>query len=355
MGCGGDMADPLVSIVIPAYRSGELIKESVQSVFNQSYKNYELIIVDNNANTETKEIIQKIITESNHQIRLVYESDQGNSSARNRGILEANGSYIALLDDDDMMHPWRIESQLNIALAHPEASIIYGGLDVCSYNGEEIFEQNLSPNVEFFVKTIMKTHPRFKDDPPLLILPSVMFFQKEKAIKAGLFDTRFNPCHTEDTDFCFRMWHTGPFFGVGKAVAIYRRATESFFEKKRKGILDWYQTRKNQNLLFQKIVSQYFNKNNSKNLKNFELAQSQLLRETSHNILRYSDGRPLARRLLLRAICANGLDIKNWKWLLRTYYSDARLRNTLKIKSFASNKLKDDVDNEELEKLFLLP
>ena len=349
------MADPLVSIVIPAYRSGELIKEAIQSVFNQSYENYELIIVDNNANEETKEVIQEMIAESNKKIRLVYESVQGNSSARNKGILEAKGSYIAFLDDDDMMHPWRIESQLSIALLHPEASIIYGGLDVCSYNGKEIHEQNLVPNVEFFVKPIMKSHPRFKADPPLLILPSVMFFQKEKAIKAGLFDTKFNPCHTEDTDFSFRMWHSGPFFGVRKSVSIYRRATASFFEKKRQGILDWYQTRKNQDLFFQKLVSQYFNKNDSKNIKNFQLSQSQLLRETSHNILRYSDGRAFARRLLLRAIYADKLDLKNCKWFLRTYYSDGRLKNSLNIKSFANGKLKDDVNIEELEKLFLLP
>ena len=83
-------------------------------------------------------------------------------------------------------------------------------------------------------------------------------------MEAGLFDIRFNPCHTEDTDFCFRMWHLGPFKGVDKSLSVYRQASSAFFLKKRKGMLNWFQTRKNQNLFLQKMAHQYLEQDDPK-------------------------------------------------------------------------------------------
>jgi len=228
------VADPVVSVVIPAYRSGRLLREAVDSIMVQTLQDFEIILVDNNADEETKRVISEICDLYPEKVRRVHEPTQGNSSARNRGILEARGRYVALLDDDDKMYPWRLECQTSMAYDNPEASVIYGLVDVISYDGSKIEVPRLAPTVEFFVDPVMKDHPRYPTDPPLLVVPSVMLFSREKALEIGLFDIRFNPCHTEDTDFCFRMWHSGPFVGIDKPLSMYRQASPAFFEKKRK-------------------------------------------------------------------------------------------------------------------------
>lgn len=288
-------------------------------------------------------------------VRVIHEPTQGNSSARNRGIIESRGKYIAFLDDDDKMHPDRLERQLELAERRPDASIIYGLIDVCSFDGSHIPILGLKPSVEFFVKPIMQDHPRYKEDPPLLILPSVMFFLKEHAIKVGLFDVRFNPFHTEDTDFCFRMWHLGPFLGVEQSVSFFRQASVQSFAKKRKGMLNWFQVRKNQNLFLQKMAQQYLARDNARIHNGFRKAQAQLLRETAHDLLLYPDGRNIARQMLQRAIQARPSDFKNWKWFLRTFYPNKSLLKLLKQKPQQTS-LSDDIgDLSVLDSLYELP
>lgn len=229
------MSTPVVSVVIPAYRSGRLLREAVDSVMCQTLKNFEIILVDNNADEETRTEIQTALETYPSKIRVIQEPTQGNCSARNRGIMEARGEYIALLDDDDKMYPDRLESQVAFAKDQPEATIIYGFIDVISYDGTRVVIPRLAPTVEFFVRPVMEDHPRYRTDPPLLVPPSVMLFSRERAVRAGIFDISYNPCHTEDTDFCFRMWHLGPFKGIDRSLSMYRQASSAFFAKKKAG------------------------------------------------------------------------------------------------------------------------
>ncbi len=349
------MSPPIVSVVITTYRSGRLLREAVDSVMAQTLRDFEIILVDNNADEETKREISQVLREFPQKVRILYESTQGSSSARNRGILEARGEYIALLDDDDKMYPDRLESQVALARDHPEATIIYGLIDVISYDGSKIAIPRLAPSVEFFVRPVMKEHPRYPTDPPLLVLPSVMLFPREMALKAGLFDSSYNPIHTEDTDFCFRMWHLGPFKGIDRPLAMYRQASSVFFAKKRNGMVNWFQVRKNQNHFYQKLANQYLDIHDRKSLGKFREVQAQLLRETSHDILSYRDGREIARRLLLRAIQAQPLDYKNWKWFLRTWYPRTRLEKSLKRELLPTCLTEDVPDLTLFDRLFQLP
>lgn len=349
-----DMADPVVSVVIPAYRSGPLLREAVDSIMGQTFQDFEIILVDNNADEETKTIISEVCALYPEKVRTVHEPVQGNCSARNRGILEARGQYIALLDDDDKMYPERLECQVSMANNNPEATVIYGLMDVITYDGSKIIIPRLAPSVEFFVSPVMKDHPRYLTDPPLLVAPSVILFSKEKALKVGLFDTLFNPCHTEDTDFCFRMWHLGPFVGINRPLSMYRQASPTFFEKKRRGMVNWFQVRKNQNQFFKKMASQYLDEKDPHSRRKFREVQSQLLRETSHDILPYIDGKEFARKMLLRAIKAKPLEVKNWKWFLRTFYPRTILQKTIKKNLLSKNLAEDMPDLDSLKSFYKL-
>lgn len=89
-----------VSIIIPCYNASEFIKETLQSIFLQSHRNYEIIIVDDGSSDTSKEIISEI---KEHPLTYIFQENQGVSAARNKGLSHANGDYYLFLDADDLL------------------------------------------------------------------------------------------------------------------------------------------------------------------------------------------------------------------------------------------------------------
>ena len=99
-----------VSVIIPTYNRGNLIYKSIKSVLNQTYKNLEIIVVDDGSTDNTKEEIEKIVDEKIRYIKLLKNS--GASNARNIGIKESTGKYLTFVDSDDILYPNKIEIQV---------------------------------------------------------------------------------------------------------------------------------------------------------------------------------------------------------------------------------------------------
>lgn len=97
---------PLFSVVIPAYNREKLIERTLSSVLDQTFKDYEIILVDDGSSDRTIEIVKSI----SENIEIIQKSNGGVGSARNAGIREAKGEYIAFLDSDDMWFPWTLET-----------------------------------------------------------------------------------------------------------------------------------------------------------------------------------------------------------------------------------------------------
>ena len=107
------MKDNLVSIITPCYNSDSFLEETILSVISQTYNNWELILVDDVSSDNTRDIIRKY---SNQDTRIRYvflQKNTGVSNARNQGILNANGRYLAFLDSDDLWMPEKLELQLS--------------------------------------------------------------------------------------------------------------------------------------------------------------------------------------------------------------------------------------------------
>jgi glycosyltransferase involved in cell wall biosynthesis len=102
------MARPLVSTIIPAYNYGRFVCEAVESVLCQTYEPVEIVIVDDGSTDDTRERLNKF----GDRIRYVYQENRGLSAARNTGIREARGEWLAFLDADDLWHPRKLEVQL---------------------------------------------------------------------------------------------------------------------------------------------------------------------------------------------------------------------------------------------------
>ena len=101
-----------VSVIIPMYNSKDTIKSAIESVLNQTYKEpIEIIVVNDGSKDGCEKIVEKMIinNQTNRTIKLINKPNGGVSSARNRGIKEANGEYIVFLDSDDMWHPQKLE------------------------------------------------------------------------------------------------------------------------------------------------------------------------------------------------------------------------------------------------------
>ncbi len=106
---------PLVTVVVPVYRIQEYINECVDSIIRQSYKNIEIILVDDGSDDQCPEICDNYAA-ANSNIRVLHKQNGGLSSARNAGIEEAAGEYITFIDGDDIIAEDMIETMVDIAL-----------------------------------------------------------------------------------------------------------------------------------------------------------------------------------------------------------------------------------------------
>ena len=137
------MNNPLVSVIIPAYNADKFISQAFDSVFAQSYRPIEIIVVDDGSTDSTAEIIKdyQVIKNSkfynSDEINLIYifQENAGQSKARNAGIRAAKGKYIAFLDADDLWTPIKLERQMNYLESNSEISLVFGDMMIFDKEG----------------------------------------------------------------------------------------------------------------------------------------------------------------------------------------------------------------------------
>jgi glycosyltransferase involved in cell wall biosynthesis len=117
--------DELVSIVVPAFNAAATIHETVASALNQTHHNIEVIVVDDGSTDQTKDISASLI-EGDSRVRYIYKANGGVASARNLGIAEAQGAFIATLDADDLWYPTKLTRQLErFQTSGSETALVY--------------------------------------------------------------------------------------------------------------------------------------------------------------------------------------------------------------------------------------
>ncbi len=122
-----DYMTPKVSVIVATYNRADLLPRAVNSVLAQTYDNYEIIIIDDCSADRTDVVAQQF---SDPRIRYVrHETNRGAAFARNTGIAEARGEYIAFLDDDDECAPNRLADQVAVLDANPDIGMVYGWIE----------------------------------------------------------------------------------------------------------------------------------------------------------------------------------------------------------------------------------
>ncbi|MBY0123455.1 glycosyltransferase [Bacillus sp. S/N-304-OC-R1] len=123
---------PLVSVIMPVYNAEKYVEVAIESAFNQTYKNIELIVIDDGSTDHSKEKISKMLSRNESDIKTYYyyQNNQGPSAARNFGVEKSSGTYLAFLDADDLYDQDKIRTQVNFLENNAQIDIVYNDLQV---------------------------------------------------------------------------------------------------------------------------------------------------------------------------------------------------------------------------------
>jgi glycosyltransferase involved in cell wall biosynthesis len=181
---------PKVSVIIPTYNHKKFISEAIQSVLDQTFRDFELIIIDDGSTDGTANVVNSF---SDGRIKYVYQSNCGRSYARNRALNIASGRYITFLDSDDLYLPDKLQLQVDFLDTHPEFGMVYTSAYCMDEAGILLNDSYMATvsgqiykDIAFYV-------------PVTITLPTVMA-RREVFDKVGGFDEKME--RFEDTD----MW-----------------------------------------------------------------------------------------------------------------------------------------------------
>lgn len=126
---------PIVSVIMPAYNSEKFIASAIDSVLAQTFRDFELIIIDDGSTDATKSIIESFVETERRIVFLQNKKNSGVSFTRNFGISQARGEWIAFLDSDDMWRNDKLEKQINLIRSCPDALLTYTASSFVDFSG----------------------------------------------------------------------------------------------------------------------------------------------------------------------------------------------------------------------------
>jgi len=145
---------PLVSIVTPSYNSENYIADTIESVLNQTYTNFEMIIVDDISSDNTIKIVKKY-QKKDKRIKLICLEEKGGASiARNRAIKEAKGKYIAFLDSDDLWKKDKLEKQIKF-MEENNIDFSYTDYEYMNHKGELLNKKRVCPKKVSYLRMLL--------------------------------------------------------------------------------------------------------------------------------------------------------------------------------------------------------
>jgi glycosyltransferase involved in cell wall biosynthesis len=192
---------PLVSVIIATYNREESIKRAIESVFGQTYKNIELIVVDDGSIDGTKNVVRPYF--DNPKFKYFFQDNQGPSSARNKGIRDFSaGEYIAILDSDDF---WcdknKLQKQVNFLEKNEDYALVGGGSIKIDREGMDVLKYLLPEKDEDIRSVILITNP---------IVNVSVLYRKDIWEKAGGYSKEFDG--VEDWELWLKMGKFGKFY-----------------------------------------------------------------------------------------------------------------------------------------------
>jgi glycosyltransferase involved in cell wall biosynthesis len=213
-----------VTVIIPTYNRGYCLAESIQSVLGQSFTDFDLIVVDDGSTDNTPEIMRQF--SGIQQIQL--GENRGVSFARNQGIAEAKGEWIAFLDSDDLWEKKKLATQMKWAESNSDHHAIYTN-EIWVRNGVRV--------------NAMNKHRKYSGDifrycvPLCIVSPSSVLLQAELLKEVGRFDESMPVC--EDYDLWLRIAIRFPFHFIDEKLIVKRGGHGDQLSRKFWGMDRW--------------------------------------------------------------------------------------------------------------------
>lgn len=207
---------PIISVIIPTYNRAAYLAQAVRSVLGQTNADFEVLIVDDGSTDDTEQTAKRL---DDSRIVYIRQENAGRSVARNQGVAEARGEYVAFLDDDDLFLPHKLSSQLAFLEARPEIGLVASGAQLIDEEGAVVgawkhWEDQPELNL-----------PNCLDSCPLM--PSVVLIRRGELNHLDhWFDPAVEPA--EDTDLFLRLLLSGCRIAwLTELVTAYRLHTGS--------------------------------------------------------------------------------------------------------------------------------
>lgn len=172
------MNNPIVTILMPVYNGALYLREAMDSIFAQSFTEFELLVINDGSTDNTLAILQSY---NDERLRIITQQNAGVSAALNRGLLEAKGYFIARVDSDDVCATNRLEKQIQFLKTHEDYVLIGSDADYMDKDGEFVFYyQNTGHNNEEIQQRYMEHCP---------FIHSTVIFVKSIVLQLGGYDT----------------------------------------------------------------------------------------------------------------------------------------------------------------------
>jgi|GEM_PF-963314 len=208
--------DPKVSVIVPAYGHEEYILESIASVRRQSFTDFEIIVVNDGSPDGTAGVLRPLVGEG--VIRYIEQENRGQSVARNRGLEEARGEYIAFLDDDDVWPDNKLEWQVSVLDQKPEILMVYGGMT--PFWGEAGSSETLARGVASEPAPSGEVEEAFARR-NWIVSPGQSLIRATAIEEAGGFDPEI--WGADDYDLYLTLASLGPFYYEHRVALYYRK------------------------------------------------------------------------------------------------------------------------------------
>lgn len=225
-----------ISVIIPAYNSADYISRCIDSVLNQTFQDFEILIIDDGSTDNTREIIESY---TDKRIICLKQENAGPAAARNKGLEQAKGEYIAFLDADDMWTPDKLETQIKCFSENNKLCLVFSALQLINEN-REVF--HIKKHKKYSNDELLKQ--LLTDYPENIPLPSTVMLKKSYLDETGFFNPKLYT--GEDFDLWLRLILKGEFCYIDEPLTLrYKPKTSltnsidySVTEKCHKEVLD---------------------------------------------------------------------------------------------------------------------
>ena len=227
-----------VSIIVPVYNAENYIEKTIESVLNQSYDNWEMLLVENGS---TDKSVEKIRQFSDPRIRLIImEDNAGAANARNEGMRQATGIYAGYIDADDLWHPDKLKKQIAF-MKEKDAAFSFTGYEFGDENAVGTGKIVRVPDTLGYKQALSNT----------TIFTSTVMFDTRKIAKDKLYMPNVK---SEDSALWFRILREGNIaYGLNENLVTYRRPANSLSSNKLEAmrrIWNLYRRQENLNLFY---------------------------------------------------------------------------------------------------------